>query len=486
MKKYVVIIDEGTTSTRVVLYDFVKKQIEKISALDISQFYPNGYVEQDGNEIYAKTYSLLIEMLGSVNPLEVLSISITNQRETIIPFDKVTGDCVSHAIVWQCKRTAPYMLDIEKKYKSIIKEKTGLVCDSYFSASKMAWLLKNDEKVKRLFEQGRLYLGTVDSYLSYMLSNKKSFVTDTTNASRTMLFNINTLSYDEELLSIFGIDKSVLPSVIASDETYGFFDYNGEKIPLCGIIGDQQSALLGQGCIEKGDGKATYGTGLFMLVNTGKEKDDGEGLLTDVAYTLNGETAYALEGSAFNCGSAIKWLKNEMGLISCESETERLSQSIEDSGGVYFVPAFNGLGAPYWDSNARATFSGIGRDSTRAHIVRAVLESLAYTALDLCELMEKSGGKMTCLKVDGGATKNDFLMGFQADILGFSVDRAKEKESTAQGAGFVSLIGQKVISLSDVKSLRESDKIFKPTMNKSKRDELVLGYRKAIEKTLLH
>ncbi len=485
---YIVAIDEGTTSTRAVLYDLEKKQIVRQKSSPIKQVYPKpSFVEENASEIYAETLSSLVEILESADDIrQVLGIGITNQRETVVAWDRATSKPLYNAIVWQCRRTADFMSRLEKTHGEIIRQKTGLVMDAYFSASKIKWLIDNVPQISQKLKNGEVCFGTVDSYLVYKLTGGKAFVTDVTNASRTMLFNLKTLSYDKELLDLFGIPENSLPKVVASDERVGEFEYSGVKIPICGIAGDQQSALIGQGCFEVGTSKVTYGTGLFMLYNLGKNPTISKnGLVTTVAYTIGGETAYAFEGSVFNAGSTIQWLRDNLGFFKSSKDSEKLAKSVEDNGGVYLVPAFTGLGAPIWDSNARGVICGLTRGATKAHITRAGLEAMAYSTKDLAVVMEEeSGQKMQELRSDGGASANDFLMGFQAEILGIAVNRPTEKESTALGAVYLCAIGLGLIKKDEVSSYRQTEKIFTPSGDE-KYQKYYKEWQKALKRSVL-
>ena len=484
--KYILAIDEGTTSTRAVLYDLDEKRIVLQKSSPIKQIYPKpSFVEENANEIYAETLSSLIEVLeGADDVKNVLGIGITNQRETVIAWDKKTGKPLYNAIVWQCRRTADYMQEITPKYGEIIRNKTGLVMDAYFSASKIKWLIDNVDVIREKLEKDEVCFGTVDSFLIYKLTGGKAFVTDVTNASRTMLMNLETLDYDDELLEIFSIPRSSLPKIVGCDEIVGEFEYQGVKIPLCGIVGDQQSALIGQGCFEKGSSKVTYGTGLFMLYNLGyKPIISQNGLITTVAYTVNGETSYAFEGSVFNAGSTIQWLRDNLGFFKSSRDSEELATSVEDNGGVYFVPAFTGLGAPIWNSEARGVICGLTRGVTKAHITRAGLEAMAYSTKDLVVVMEEeSGVKTTSLRCDGGASANDFLMQFQSDVLGIDVDRPIEKESTALGAVYLCGMGLKLFNKENLSDYRKTERVFSPSFDK-KYEEYYNGWKKAIERS---
>ncbi len=486
--KYIVAIDEGTTSTRAVLYDLESKKIVAQKSSPISQIYPEpSFVEENANEIYAQTLSSLIEILEGADDLKkVLGIGVTNQRETVIAWDRISGKPLYNAIVWQCRRTADFMANLEKTHGEIIRKKTGLVMDAYFSASKIKWLIDNVPIIKEKLSKNEVCFGTVDSYLVYKLTGGKAFVTDVTNASRTMLLNLETLSYDDELLALFGIPQSALPKIVASDEVVGEFEYSGVKIPICGIAGDQQSALIGQGCFDVGTSKVTYGTGLFMLYNLGnKPIISQKGLITTVAYTIGGKTAYAFEGSVFNAGSTIQWLRDNLGFFKNSKDSERLATSVKDNGGVYLVPAFTGLGAPVWNSDARGVICGLTRGATKAHITRAGLEAMAYSTKDLSVTMEEeSGEKMLELRVDGGASANDFLMEFQSCVSGIPVNRPLEKESTALGAVYLCAVGLKYMSLGELSSYRKTEKLFTPK-DDGRYEKYYKEWQKAIERSVL-
>lgn len=485
---YIIAIDEGTTSTRAVLYDLKQKKIVMQKSSPISQIYPEpSFVEENANEIYAETLSSLIEILESADDVKkVKGIGITNQRETVIAWDKVTGKPLYNAIVWQCRRTADYISELSKTHGEIIRKKTGLVMDAYFSASKIKWLIDNVPQIAEKLAKNEVCFGTVDSFLIYKLTGGKAFVTDVTNASRTMLFNIQTLSYDNELLDIFGIPLSSLPKVVSSDAVVGEFEYSGVKIPLCGVAGDQQSAMIGQGCFDVGTSKVTYGTGLFMLYNLGEKAVISQnGLVTTVAYTINGKTAYAFEGSVFNAGSTIQWLRDNLGFFNSSKDSESLATSVEDNGGVYLVPAFTGLGAPVWNSDARGVICGLTRGATKAHITRAGLESMAYATRDLTAIMEEeSGQKMRELRCDGGASANDFLMDFQANVLNIPVNRPVEKESTALGAVYLCGLGLGLLKIEEISNYRQTERLFMPNGDE-KYDKYYSEWQTAIKRSVL-
>lgn len=486
MKDYLIAVDAGTTSIRAGVYDLkAGKFIHRASQETTQSFPQSGWVEQDANEIYFKAAYVLNDCVQAVGAENVASIGITNQRETVIFWNRETGEPICPAIVWQCRRTGAFCAAIPQDVRRTIKEKTGLLPDAYFSASKMKWVIDNVPSAKKLLREGKLCAGTVESYLIFKLTG--SFVTDHTNASRTMLFDISRLRWDGELLAYFGIDGRILPEPVPCDAQVGYAVFSGKKIPVTGILGDQQAALFGQACFEKGDSKITYGTGLFMLFSTGEQCVSSQsGLLSTVAYTVGGKTAYALEGSAFNAGSAVQWLRDEMGLIPTSAESEPLATSVADTGGVYFVPAFTGLGAPRWQSEARALLCGISRGTKRAHVVRAVLESIAYGARDLADAMTRDSG--ICLreiKCDGGASANDFLMQFQADVLGIRVNRPEERESTMLGAALISAVSSGLISLKEAASRRNSEKVFSPSQDREKYDLLYKNYLLAVKRALI-
>ena len=426
----------------------------------------------------------------SIEAAEIAAIGITNQRETTIVWDKETGEPVYHAIVWQCRRTADYVEQLkEEGYDRIIKEKTGLIVDPYFSATKIRWILENVDGAREKADQGRLLFGTVDTWLIYKMTKGKVFATDVTNASRTMLYNIHSLCWDEELLRKFDIPRSMLPEVKQSSEIYGETGEAllGEPVTIAGVAGDQQAALFGQCCFEAGQSKNTYGTGCFLLMNTGEQAVDSKhGLLTTIAIGRNGKVQYALEGSVFVAGAAIKWLRDELKLIDTAAETEMLATSVPDSNGVYVVPAFTGLGAPYWDAYARGAVFGLSRGANRAHFVRATLESLAYQSLDVIRAMEEDANiQVTSLRVDGGASANDFLLQFQSDILNGEIIRPKVAETTALGAAY--LAGLAVGYYRDeeeVCSNWQRDKEFVPHYTEEQRSRLYNGWKDCVKRIL--
>jgi glycerol kinase len=419
---------------------------------------------------------------------DIAGIGITNQRETTIVWDKRTGKPVYNAIVWQCRRTADFVKEIKKEYGELIRQKTGLIPDAYFSASKIAWILDNVEGARERAERGELLFGTVDTWLVWKLTDGKNHVTDVTNASRTMLFNIDTLTWDEELLEIFRIPKQMLPSVRSSGEIFGYAHLGGEEIPIAGIAGDQQAALFGQGCYERGEGKNTYGTGCFLLMNAGETRPTSEnGLLTTLAATLCGEKPqYALEGSVFIGGAVIQWLRDELRFFTDSRDAEYYARKVPDTGGVYIVPAFTGIGAPYWDMYARGTIVGITRGTKREHLIRASQESIAFQSADLVSAMERDTGMpLRVLKVDGGASRDSFLMQFQADILNAEVVKPTSHETTALGVA--RLAGLTVGLWQDKKALAEGveiDRRYQPNMPEKERQEKLQKWHRAVERSL--
>lgn len=489
-KRYLMALDQGTTSSRCIIFN---KQGEIVSsaAQEFTQIYPkSGWVEQDPNEIWSSQMGVMaMAMAGKdIDSREIAAIGITNQRETTICFNKLTGEPVYNAIVWQCRRTADMVEEFKKKgYEKLIREKTGLILDPYFSATKIKWILENVPEAKALAEEGNLLFGTVDTWLIYKMTKGRVFATDYTNAARTMLFNIHTLKWDDELLELFGIPKNMLPEVKNSSEFYGETDESifGGKVAIAGVAGDQQAALFGQCCFEEGEGKNTYGTGCFLLMNTGKNAVmSRNGLLTTIAIGINGKVQYALEGSVFVAGAAIKWLRDELKLIDSAEETYNLAVSVNDSNGVYVVPAFTGLGAPYWDAYARGAVFGLSRGTTKAHFVRATLESLAYQTCDVLRAMEEDSGiNVTSLRVDGGASANDFLLQFQADILDSEIIRPKVIETTALGAAY--LAGLAVGYYKDIYEIKENwqqSKIFKGNISLKDREKLVSGWKDSVDR----
>lgn len=486
--KYVIALDAGTTSVRAFVYDISTGKFVHGAQQEVAQRFPNpGWVEQDANEIYYKTAYCLNECVRYAGAENVAGIGVTNQRETVVLWNRETGEPLCPAIVWQCRRTSAYCAGLSKDAQTLVRTRTGLVADAYFSASKIRWALDNMPAARKLLQAGKLCVGTVDTYLIFKLTAGRTFATDYTNASRTMLFDIRELRWDTDLLNLFGVPREILPETRPCDARFGEAELAGRRIPIAGVLGDQQAALFGQGCLSPGEGKITYGTGLFLLFNTGSACALSQsGMLTTVGYSCGGNTVYALEGSAFNAGSSVQWLRDGLGLIDASAESEGLAASVPDCGGVCFVPAFTGLGAPYWNGEARGLLSGITRSTTRAHVVRAVLESIAYGARDLAGCMERDSG--ICLRdirCDGGACRNDFLMQFQADVLGVCIDRPVEKESTALGAALMCGVALGLCDESDIPKRREAERIFVPSKQREKFDALYENYKKAVKRALL-
>lgn len=485
-KKYIVALDQGTTSSRAVLFG-KDAEIEDVSQREFKQYFPKpDWVEHDPLEIWDSQQAVLKSLLSNIAPSSIAAIGITNQRETTIVWDRVTGEPVYNAIVWQDRRAASICEEIERQgWKSKIQRKTGLIIDAYFSASKVKWILDNVEGVRERAEYGNLIFGTVDSWLIWKFTNGRLHLTDRSNASRTMLFNINTLDWDDELLDLFTIPRSMLPAVKDSADDFGFIDVEGHAIPIAGVAGDQQAALFGQACFDRGMAKNTYGTGCFMLMNTGSKRIESKsGLLTTIAWSIDGKPTYALEGSVFIAGAAVQWLRDELEFFESASQSEDLALEASPESDVVVVPAFAGLGAPYWDTYARGAIFGLTRDSGRPEIAKATLQSLAYQVFDIFELMQKeSGVELSQLNVDGGAIANNFLAQFQADVLQKSVDRPKIVESTALGAAYLAGLRSGFWSWTDLKRLREIDRRFEPVIKADAVALLLKKWHKAVERT---
>jgi len=485
-------LDQGTTSSRCIIFNKAG-EIKGIAQKEFSQFFPeSGWVEQDPNEIWSSQMGVMMEAKSQfgIEAKDLAAIGITNQRETTIVWDKQTGDPIYNAIVWQCRRTAK-MVDILKAegYEEVIRKKTGLILDPYFSATKIAWILENVEGAREKADKGKLLFGTVDTWLIYKLTKGEVFATDYTNASRTMLFNIHTLKWDEELLKKFNIPASMLPQVKNSSDIYGYTKESifGGKVPIAGVAGDQQAALFGQCCFEPGEAKNTYGTGCFLLMNTGdKAVLSTKGLLTTIAIGLNGKVQYALEGSVFVAGAAIKWLRDEMKMIENAAETEKIALSVPDTNGVYVVPAFTGLGAPHWDAYARGAVFGLSRGTTKEHFIRAVVESMAYQTLDVLKAMEEDSKiLLSSLRVDGGASFNDFLLQFQADILDADIVKPKVIETTALGAAYLAGLAVGYYeSIEEIKKNWQMDKTFHANISVENRQKLIDGWEDAVSRIL--
>ena len=489
MKKYVMALDGGTTSNRCILFN-EQGVICSVAQKEFTQYFPHpGWVEHDADEIWSSMLGVAVEAMSKLNITaeQVAAIGITNQRETTIVWDKNTGEPVYHAIVWQCRRTSEYCDELKAKgLTEKFRQKTGLMIDAYFSGTKVKWILDNIPGAREKAEAGELLFGTVETWLIWKLTKGRVHVTDYSNAARTMLFNINTLEWDDEILQELNIPKCMLPQARPSSEVYGITDstyFNGE-IPIAGAAGDQQAALFGQTCFNPGEAKNTYGTGTFMLMNIGKEvKLSENGLVTTIAWGLDGEVNYALEGSVFVAGAAIQWLRDEVKIVDAAPDSEFFCNKVPDTNGCYVVPAFTGLGAPHWDQYARGCIVGLTRGCNKAHIIRATVESLAYQTYDILEAMQADAGvKLAALKVDGGACKNDFLMQFQADIIDAPVHRPQCVETTAMGAAY--LAGLAVgywNSKEDVIANWAIDKVFDPQMDDDNRQKLLKGWKKAVK-----
>lgn len=489
MPKYVLALDQGTTSSRAILFDR-EGHVCASASQEFQQYYPKpGWVEHDPEEIWRSQFGVARQALAQANAGAggIAALGITNQRETVLLWDRKTSEPVYRAIVWQCRRTAPICDRIRREgFDRVIREKTGLVTDAYFSGTKIAWLLENVPGARARAERGELASGTIDTWLVWRLTRGRVHATDVSNASRTMLFNLRSLAWDDEILGYFRIPASLLPEVISSSEVLGETDLFEGGVPIAGVAGDQQASLFGHQCFERGNVKNTYGTGCFLLMNTGPEVPRSQsGLLATVGWRRNGATVYALEGSVFIAGAAIQWLRDELGLIKDAAETDTLALSVLDTAGVYFVPAFVGLGAPHWDAYARGTIVGLTQGAGRAHLVRAALESIAYQTREVVDAMvQDSGVRPQALRVDGGTARNDFLCQFQADILGIPVERPAITESTALGAAY--LAGLATGFWKDKRELARQLKIarrFEPAMDESCREELYAGWRRAVERS---
>ncbi len=486
-RRYVVALDQGTTSSRCVIFDN-NSNVVQVAQQEYKQIYPKpGWVEHDPMEIFGTQYAVLNEAIAQsgIRPYHIDAIGITNQRETTIIWDKKTGKPIYNAIVWQCRRTAPIIEQVIKDgLENYIRENTGLVPDAYFCASKIKWILDNVEGARERANDGELLFGTVDTWLIWKLTNGKVHATDYTNASRTMIYNNKNLCWDKKLCDYFDIPMCMLPEVKFSSDDYGYCEIFGEQIPICGVAGDQQSSLFGQACFNPGDVKNTYGTGCFLLMNVGKEFITSKnGLVTTIAATSDKSIQYALEGSVFIGGAVVQWLRDQMRFITEASDSEYFAQRAGDNDGVFFVPAFTGLGAPHWDMYARGTIFGLTRGTKRKHIVRAALEAICYQSLDLMEAMKKDSGiDVKELKVDGGASRNDFLMQFQSDMIEAKVKRSKIMETTALGAAYLAgLYKGTWKDIEEIKNTWQYDNEFNPLMDKESRNKLVHKWHKAVE-----
>lgn len=493
MAKYVLALDQGTTSSRAIIFD-KKGNIVSKAQNEFEQIYPEaGWVEHDPLSILYSQFQAVSQcmMQSGINPCEIAGIGITNQRETTILWDRQTGKPVYNAIVWQCRRTAGLCEELKAQgLEDYIKEKTGLLIDAYFSATKIKWILDNVSGARELAQQGRLLFGTVETWLIWNLTGGSVHVTDYSNASRTMLFDVDKLCWDKELCEKLDIPMSILPEPVPSSKVYGRVSKGIlgleflEGIPICGAIGDQPAALFGQGCFEPGQAKNTYGTGCFLLMNTGKTRVKSKNnLLTGVAWGIGDKVEYAIEGSAFNAGSVIKWLRDELHMIDNAKRCDELAESVPDANGIYFVPAFTGLGAPYWDMYARGTIVGITRGVNRAHVARSVLEAITYQMTDLLEAMKSDSGiDFTELRVDGGASVSDIMLQIQADMIRCNVNRPVNVETTALGAAYLAGLAVGVWeSKEDIQNNRRVERVFEPKMSMERRNELYDGWKRAVE-----
>ncbi len=493
MKKYIMSIDQGTTSTRAIIFDR-DSNIIGMANEEITQIYPNpGWVEHNPHEIWVSVLSVMARSLleAKIKAADIHAIGITNQRETTVIWDRKTGDPIYNAIVWQSRQSGEICNDLKNQgYSELFSRKTGLLIDAYFSGTKIKWILEHVSNAREKAERGELCFGTIDSWILYKLTGN-IHATDYTNASRTLLFNIHDLKWDEELCDILTVPMAMLPEVKFSSEIFGYtipYHFFGQSVPISGIAGDQQAALFGQACFEKGMVKNTYGTGCFMLMNTGNTPIHSEhGLLTTIAWAIDGNITYALEGSVFVGGSSVQWLRDGIKLISSASETEKLADSLDSNDGVYIVPAFVGLGTPYWDSEARGSIFGLTRGTTKEHIARAVLESICYQSMEVLRAMEEDTKlPIQEFKVDGGATVNNFLMQFQADILNLSVERPVIQETTALGAAYLAGLSTKYWnSIDEIKSSWKLEKAFHPWMDEETRNKNIKGWKIAVEATRL-
>ena len=491
MKKFIVSIDQGTTSTRSILFDIYGNQIF-VSQKEIKQYFPkNGWVEHDPEEIWKKTKLTLIDVIKKGIKLKgkILTIGITNQRETTLIWDKATGKCIYNAIVWQDRRTYNFCSKLKKKgLERIIKYKTGLLLDPYFSSSKIHWILKNITSAKKLIKKNRLLFGTIDTFLIWKLTKGKVHATDATNASRTMLYDIKKNTWDNRLLKLFEIPRQILPSVKNSADNFGFTDKSvtQNSYPITGVIGDQQAAIIGQGCFSRGSTKITYGTGAFMIMNTGNKKIISKNkLITTICYRLNNKTTYALEGSIFIAGAGVQWLRDKIKLIKNVNETEKILKSKKNRETVYIVPAFTGLGAPYWRHDVRGLITGLTRNTDWKSLIRATIESVAYQTFDLFESMTRDGLRPSSVKVDGGMASNNWFTQFLSNILRIRITRSKVNETTALGAAYIAGYQIGIFrSLKHIKKNWRKDRGFIPKINTSQRNKLLQGWKQAIRKTL--
>ncbi len=490
MKPYILSLDQGTTSSRAILFD-QKANIIGVAQKEFTQIYPKaGWVEHDPLEIWSTQLQVAQEVLkkNNISPSDIAAIGITNQRETTVVWDKSTGEPIHNAIVWQDRRTASICDELKNNaWNDYVRDTTGLVIDAYFSGTKIKWILDNVSGARKKAEQGLLLFGTIDTWLMWKLTSGQTHATDYSNASRTLIYDINQLQWDEKLLTELNIPKEMLPEVKDSSGLFGHTQaslFDGVSIPITGVAGDQQAALFGQACFQSGMAKNTYGTGCFMLMNTGPQKIKSKsGLLTTIAWGLNGQVEYALEGSVFIAGAAVQWLRDGIRLIDTAPDSEYFASQVEDTDGVYVVPAFAGLGAPYWDMYARGAIFGLTRGTSKAHLVRATLESLAYQTRDVLNAMEKDAAiQLQSLRVDGGAAANNLLMQFQSDILSVPVDRPKVLETTAMGAAYLAGLAVNMFSLQDITQNWQKERSFSPQMEEAQKEKRYKGWLKAVER----
>ena len=490
--KAILAIDQGTTSTRAIVFSVNGEKLYS-SQSEIKQYFPkNGWVEHDPEEIWKTTLQVVKNVIHKCKKknIKILTVGIANQRETVVMWNKATGKPIYKAIVWQDRRTENLCQKLKKrKLENKVRKKTGLFIDPYFSATKINWVINNVKKAKQLLKKKQLLFGTIDTFLIWKLTNGRVHATDSTNASRTMLFNINSNKWDNELLKIFKVPKNILPQVKNSADNYGCTDKSliGDSISITGVVGDQQAATIGQCCFSKGSVKSTYGTGAFMLMNTGSKKINSKNkLLTTICYRINNKTTYALEGSIFTAGAGVQWLRDKLRLINNVFDSEKIAKSKKNNSGIFVVPAFTGLGAPYWDSNARGLISGLTRNSDWKDIVRAVIESVAYQSFDLFRAMNNDGLKPKIVKVDGGMVSNNWFLQFLSDILGIKVIRPKIQETTALGAAFIAGYYIGIFnSLSSMSKNWKMDRVFSTKINKTSRSNLLKGWQQAIKRTLV-
>ena len=488
MKRYILGLDEGTTSARTLIYDAVDNKIINITNEKFKQYFPKlGWVEHDANEIWQVMQRTLNKAIqeSNISIDEIIGLGITNQRESIVAWNKQTGKSICPSIVWQCRRTKDYCDTINNRMRRYIKKTTGLIVDPYFSATKIKWILDNCEEAQKLLKEDNLCIGTIDSFLTYKLTKGEKFITDTSNASRTMLFNINTLKWDSKLLKFFEIPERILPQVVSNGKKLGTAHTKYGDIAIGSILGDQQSSLFGHGCFYPGLAKATYGTGCFILSNTGKQPINNKKMLSTIAWTINNDTTYAQEGSIFQAGTIVNWMIDNIRILTSNKESSDICTKLDNTNGVYFVPAFTGMGAPYWNSECTGTIVGLTRGTDRNHIIRAGLESMAYNAYDIIDCMESQGEKIKELYVDGGVSRNEFLMQFQADIIDKKVIKPTSTECTALGTIFMTGLSLGYFkSLKQIKSKINILSSYKSKLDDNQRTELIDGWHKALKRTI--